>query len=102
MTVDKLKRYEDIVKPILVSDVRAREDDWYLYGKVLYTLYPELETIPKHDLFLWHKQLGLPSYESVTRTRRRLQRKYPDLASERVRQKRLEEQEVYKEYARTS
>jgi len=48
-----------------------------------------------------YKYLGLPSFESVGRTRRKLQAKYPELAgSARVRQLRAEGEKAYRKYAK--
>ena len=48
-----------------------------------------------------HKYLGLPSYESVSRTRRKLQAKYPELAGSRPAQKRRATGEkAYRKYAK--
>lgn len=45
--------------------------------------------------------LKLPSFETVSRARRKLQEKYPELrGSKKVRRKRIERETVYKEYAR--
>lgn len=101
MTAKKLYKLEDIVKPILEESEDSRNDDYYLYCKVLESTNPEAM---KHSLFsclMRHKELGLPSYESVSRVRRRLQAKYPHLESERTRKRRMKETEAYIEYART-
>ena len=48
-----------------------------------------------------YKYLGLPSFESVGRTRRKLQAKYPELAGNaRVRRLRAEGEKAYRKYAK--
>ena len=102
MTVNKLVKMEDIVKPILEKDEKARNDDFYLYAEVLWQVIPHALHFSMARGLRNHKELGLPNYESVTRVRRKLQEKYPELASEKVKKKRRENQEIYKEYAKTS
>lgn len=99
MTSKKLKKLEDVVRPILENDVRARNDDFYLYNEVIGVVCPILQNALLCDALTLHKQMGLPNYESVTRVRRRLQAKYPWLESERMRKRRLKEAEEYKAYA---
>ncbi len=102
MTVNKLIKMEDIVKPILEENEKAREDDFYLYSEVLWKLMPHVLHYSLAKALRNHKELELPSYESVSRVRRRIQEKHPELASEKVKKKRRENQEIYKEYAKTS
>ena len=103
MTVEKLYRLEDIVKPILEKSEEARNDDFYLYSEVLWELCPHALTVSAATLLRNNKALGVPSYKSVERVRRRIQAKCPELESERAIKKRKKEEEVvYKEYAKTS
>ena len=99
MTSNKLKKLEDIVKPILEESVAARNDDFYLYNEVIRELHPELLAAFLSEALVLHKEMGLPNYESVTRVRRKLQAEHPHLASERTRQRRLKECKEYQEYA---
>lgn len=48
---------------------------------------------------LGHKQLGLPSFESITRTRRKVQEKYPTLrANKQMQDIREEQEQLFFEY----
>ena len=48
-----------------------------------------------------YKYLGLPSFESVSRTRRKLQARYPELAGSRPVQKmRATGEKAYRRYAK--
>ena len=102
MSVNKLLKLEDLIKPILEEYELARNDDYYLYCKVLEITNPEAMQYSMFSCLMRHKELRLPSYESVSRVRRRLQAKYPELESEKTRKRRLKEEAEYKEYARTS
>ncbi len=101
MTAKKLYKLEDVIKPILEESETSRNDDYCLYCKVLEFTNPEAMNNSLFSCLMRHKELGLPSYESVSRVRRRLQAKYPHLESERTRKRRIEEAKAYIEYART-
>ncbi len=50
-----------------------------------------------------HKELGLPSFESVGRTRRKLQEKHPELLGNvRTQKIRAAGEKAYRKYARES
>ena len=100
MTTKKLLKLEDIVKPILEESNASRNDDFYLYYKVLEKLNPAVNDFTLSTVLISHNDLNMPSYESVSRVRRKLQSKYPELASERVKKRRMKEIETYKEYAK--
>jgi len=57
--------------------------------------------IPLAEIMTQHKYLGLPSFESVSRTRRKLQARYPELAGSRPVQKmRATGEKAYRRYAK--
>ena len=100
MTSQRLKKLEDIVKPILEESPLARNDDMYLYGEVIGVLNPAANDANVLEIMRYYKAYGLPPLISVGRVRRKIQEKCPELASDR--QLRRRQQEVYKEYAKTS
>lgn len=100
MTVNKLLKQEEIVKPILEQHPETREDDFLLYAEVIREYRPELAELSVLDFFVAHRDLYCPSYESLSRVRRRLQEKYPELQSEKAKAKRAKEQAVYVAYAK--
>lgn len=100
MTANKLLKQEQAIKPILEQHPETREDDFLLYAEVIKEYRPELAELSVLDFFVAHKDLYCPSYESVTRVRRRLQNKYPELCSDRVKAKRAAEQAEYEAYAK--
>lgn len=97
-TYEKLKDLEKVIKPILEKSIGSRNDDFYLYAIIIEYYYPQLKDVPLVEALTFHSDLGLPSYETVSRVRRKVQEKYPHLASEKVKARRAKEQEVYKEY----
>ena len=96
----KITKVEPLVYKALVDNPSTRADDFLLLLEV-YKNYitGELtfETVVKH-----HVELGLPSYVSIPRTRRKLQRRYPELVNEKAAEKRAEEETEYRAYALNS
>ena len=67
-----LKTIEGKVKAILEKDEEARNDDMLLYLKVCNTCLKDTGAMPFAEVMLQYRYLGLPSIESVGRTRRKL------------------------------
>ena len=94
----KLKMVEPLVEEALINNQACRGDNFILYLEVL-KKYISLDLSIK-DVFLNHKALGIPSLESITRARRKLQERNPELKDEEVAKVREEEEEEYREYSR--
>lgn len=91
----------DKVKHILEMDAEARDDDFILYLDIckLYTDVP-VWAVSFEEAMVNRKEYGLPSYEAITRARRRVQQTYPELRGNRY-EKRMERQaDFLDEYAR--
>ena len=59
--------------------------------------------MPLAQIMTWHKELGLPSFDSMGRTRRKLQEKYPELlGSVRMQKIRAAGEKAYRRYAKES
>lgn len=99
--MSRLQTMEKVVLEILEKSPKAREDDYVLMWLVCEKLSPEIITKPFADVMYHHKSWGLPNWESVTRARRKVQEKRPDLVSPAKAKKRREEEERYREYAHT-
>lgn len=100
MTVEKLKKLENVVKPILEEQPQTRNDDYLLYAVVIEKLNDTLLALPT-GLFLYrHKDFNVPNMKSVERARRKIQEKHPELASDRAKKKRAEEQATYIAYSK--
>lgn len=89
------KKVNKMVEAILRDDRRARNDDFYLVGKV-YEIYYGFKNEPFLEVAYSHQ--GLPTYESITRIRRKLQADNPLVygASGMVRRARAKEEEEYR------
>lgn len=87
---------EPLVEEALLQNKECRGDNFILYLEVLEN-YIDLNLSIK-DVFLHHKELGIPSLESITRARRKLQERNPVLKSEASIQ-REKEANQYVDYA---
>ena len=76
-----LKTIEAKVKAILQKNEDARNDDMTLYLIVCNTYLKGAGAMPFAEVMEQYKYLGLPSFESVGRTRRKLQAKYYDFVN---------------------
>ena len=99
--MSKLHTMEKLVLRVLESIPAARSDDYVLMWYVCNELKPETSEMPFGYVLCHHKALGLPNWETVTRCRRKIQAKRPDLVSPETARKRHDEIEVYKEYAKS-
>lgn len=97
----RMQKLEPIVKQVLEESQLARDDDFVLIRDVYRELNPHLVEEPFSKVLDLHKGYHLPSFESVTRARRKLQSEYKNLASSKqVEAMRAEEEENFREYAR--
>ena len=99
MTVQKLRDLEKVIKPILEEIPQTRNDDYLLYAEVIKAYKPELLKLSAITFLIGHRELNVPNIKSVERARRKIQEKHPELASERAKKKRAEEEQAYIGYA---
>lgn len=98
----KIDNVEKLVKQALIKNKSARDDDHLLYIEVVYIIDPGLVNVNFMMNFKNARQLGLPPFESVSRARRKLQEKYPELrATSKVENARKEKQMEFEEYSKT-
>lgn len=95
--MEKLKKVEDVVIDVLEKNIRARQDDFILYGAVLKRLGVDLKQSMCE--FLANARINkMPSFETVTRCRRHCQELRQDLVDIKTAVKREENIERFKEY----
>lgn len=95
----ELKKVSFVVEDCLKENKDARDSDWVLYETVCKKLGFDTEKTTLHQLVNARKLF--PTFESVTRARRKLQSEGLYLPSENVDRKRFELQKEYiKNYAR--
>ena len=97
-------KLRNIVKETLTNIENTRNDDYMLTYFVIKKYLDEKNKKIEYfyQIMMFHKTYGLPSIESITRARRLLQRKYPELRADReVERIRAKEEERYRELARS-
>ena len=97
-------KLKNIVKDTLTNIEKTRNDDYMLTYFVIkkYLDDKNIKIEYFYQIMMFHKTYGLPSIESITRARRLLQRKYPELRADREVEKiRAKEEERYREIARS-
>lgn len=104
--MNDIENTSKLVKTLLENDPKARNSDNYLFYEVcrmkLAEQYIDIEFVSFKEIMLQYKQLGLPKFETVRRTRQKLQHDYPELSSsESVGAAKAILEEQYKEYARS-
>lgn len=96
-----MKGLKKEVESILQAVPMARDDNFilfYLVCKLLPNVPNDIGARDFAEVALNHSQLGLPSFEAVTRARRRIVREHSELApSKAVKEIRKEEEEAYLE-----
>lgn len=99
-----LKTTTSIVKLILEENEMARNSDSYLYLRVLdhwgkrHDIDATQWTVSSFLMYM--SDYGFPPFESVRRTRQKLQQTYPHLAAcKKVAEQRTANEEVYRAYA---
>ena len=95
--MERIKKTEDIVLDVLENNIKARKDDFILYGAVLKRLGVDLKQSMCE--FLANARINkMPSFETVTRCRRHCQELRQDLVDTKTAVKREENIERFKEY----
>ena len=95
----KLIKVEEIVEQILRQDNYSRNNDVYLILKFITKVYPYEVGKQFEEVMSNVSKKGL-SFESITRARRKLQNKYPELKDEKVANLRDKKQKEYIAYSR--
>lgn len=102
--MSRLKNIKALVKSILETDQRARNSDNYLYLRVLNTISAmngaDYADIPVAEFLQNMDRLGVPPFESVRRSRQKVQEECPHLAAcEAVQGFRVENEKEYRAFA---
>lgn len=79
--MSRCSKVEPIVKKVLIEKPYTRDDDFLLIYEVYKEYLPNLDNMNFKDIMLNHKYYNLPYFESVRRTRPKLQNKFPELLS---------------------
>lgn len=97
----KLKKTQDLVQEILMEEPKARNSDMYLYYMVCLKTDASVLGMPFAQVIMNLNKLNLPPIASVDRARRKIQKLYPELKSnKKVKEMREEQEETYRKYAK--
>lgn len=98
--MSRIRNVEKLVKQVLIENEAAREDDFRLVYEVYKKILPNIDNLSFTDVMLNHKYYNLPYFESVRRTRPKLQNQFPELqARPEVVEARSQEEVEYRNYA---
>ena len=97
--MSKLIKIEEIVEQILRQDEYARNNDVYLILKYVSKVYP-YEVGKRFDEVMNNVSKKGLSFESITRARRKLQNKYPELKNKKIANYRNHKQKEFIAYSR--
>ena len=95
-----MKDYYSKVKKIMQDYPDTRDDDMILYATLIARTSAVNHYTRLLDALYNHKEYNLPSYESVTRARRKVQEQEEDLRGHRYDKRKKLEEEYREHYAR--
>lgn len=99
---EELKTTTKLVKYLLETEPRTRDSDNYLYVRVVSKIYPQAVSMPFINVMYNLDGLGLPCFETVRRSRAKIQAEHPELkGSSIVQDFRTANEEIFREYARS-
>lgn len=101
--MSKLRTIESIVRPILEENAEARNDDMVLFLLVCNDCAHHAQgagMITLEDVMRNYRSFQIPCFESVRRTRQKIQSEQPELGcSPKVRRVRSRGERAYRNYA---
>ena len=98
---NQMKQISKLVKQILTEDTTARNSDTFLYLQVCHHLNPSALEQPFWKVLSSLKHHNLPPFETVRRTRQKIQAECPELSGvDEVEVARAELETEYRDFAR--
>lgn len=102
-----IKHTSKLVKKALINHPQARNSDNYLYYVICHDLLAEIglniDKLSLSNALLNRKVYGLPNFETVRRTRQKIQSECPELCgTDEVEEARIYNEEIVRDYARGS
>ena len=94
----KIRTVEPYVLEVLTTNKQSRKDDFILIECVIEKMVG-ITDLSFKTIMLNHKELNIPSFETITRCRRKLQETNPELVDEETEQYREEKIDEYIQYA---
>jgi hypothetical protein len=105
--MNEIKHTSKLVKKALINHPQARNSDNYLYYVIckqrLDAIGINIDRISLSQALLYRKEYNLPPFESVRRTRQKVQEHHPELCgTDEVEEARSYNEEIVRDYARGS
>lgn len=97
----ELQTLEKVVMDVLEHNIESRDNDSVLISLVNIAINPSIQYLPYYMVMQNSERYQLPSNESITRCRRKLFEKYPNLQGEKARRMRMKEEVKFEDYSRT-
>ena len=98
--MSRCAKVEPLVKEVLEEIPETRADDFLLVLEVYRRLEPEVTDLNFEEVMRNHHAYRLPYFESIRRSRPKLQNKYPNLLPpQEVQEARMEEEAEFRAYA---
>lgn len=101
----EIKSTHNLVLEILKQSPKARNSDNYLYFEVISTIGKrngiDINKMSIPHFLLHLKEYNMPCFETVRRTRQKIQASFPELAAcTEVKEARIVNEDAYRSYAR--
>jgi len=93
-----MKDYYELVKGIMEKYPDTRDDDMRLYAIVVHQKTHLKPSVAFYEAMYKHSRYGLPSYESVTRARRKVQEQEEALRGKKYNDRKKRQEEYRQEY----
>ena len=92
----EIKQIQSVVKKVLIIDEKSRKNDNHLICETMRRMGFNVERSFKDVM----NDNLTPSFESITRARRKVQQEHPNLKDNFVAQLRVQQEEIYREFSR--
>lgn len=97
--MEQIRQVAGIVRGILEKHPDTRNSDNLLFIKVVESIDSDLLYKPMMDVLVHAKEYGIPPFESVRRSRQKLQEKFPELrGSKEVEAGREENRQIVRDF----
>lgn len=92
----EIKQIQSVVKKVLIIDEKSRKNDNHLICETMRRMGFNIERSFKDVM----NDNLTPSFESITRARRKVQQEHPNLKDDYISRLRVEREEMFREYSR--
>lgn len=99
--MNELKTLKDMVRQVLIKEPATRNSDDFLYYRICEKINKGCIGLPFCEVIMNRKDYGFPSFESVRRTRQKIQAESPELSStDDIQAMRSTNEKIFREFAR--